>query len=213
MNGPDPCKYEGKRVLLVEGKDDCHVILALCKHYKLPKTFGLRRCDSDKGVLKRLNALVVRPDPPEVVGVVLDADSPGIADRWRQVVQKLKNHGYECPKTPAGKGTILEGVDLKPDIGVWLMPDNRGTGMLEDFLMSMADEKALEAAGDCVEKAGEAGIATYKKSHHSKAVIHTYLAWQDEPGRPLGQAVTSHALKPETELAGRFVRWLKKLFN
>ena len=28
---PDICKYEGNRVLLVEGINDCHSILALCK--------------------------------------------------------------------------------------------------------------------------------------------------------------------------------------
>ncbi|MEA1973539.1 MAG: hypothetical protein U9N34_09675 [Candidatus Cloacimonadota bacterium] len=26
---PDICRYEGKKVLLVEGKNDCHVVLAL----------------------------------------------------------------------------------------------------------------------------------------------------------------------------------------
>ncbi len=37
----NPCKHEGKKVLLVKGKNDCHVVLALCKYFKLPKTFGI----------------------------------------------------------------------------------------------------------------------------------------------------------------------------
>lgn len=46
----------------------------------------------------------------------------------------------------------------------------------------------------------------------SKAVIHTYLAWQDEPDRPLGQAITKQALRPQTDIAVRFTDWLKALF-
>jgi len=38
---------------------------------------------------------------------------------------------------------------------------------------------------------------TFIPNHKSKAVIHTYLAWQNEPGMPLGQAITARALNPE----------------
>ena len=70
----DFCKHEGKKVLLVEGKDDCHVILALCAHFNIPGTFGIYECGSDISLLKRLNALILQPDPPETIGIVIDAD-------------------------------------------------------------------------------------------------------------------------------------------
>ena len=79
--------------------------------------------------------------------------------------------------------------------------------------MPMVAGKAVKAAEDCVDKAGAKGVTTYKKNHRSKAVIYTYLAWQDEPGRPLGQSVTAKVLQPETELAKKFVNWLRELFN
>ena len=93
------------------------------------------------------------------------------------------------------------------------MPDNKKAGMLEDFLMEMANKEALQIAENCIINAKEKGMTTYKQGHHSKALIHTWLSWQDEPGRPLGQAITANVLKPETKLAKAFINWLKKLFK
>lgn len=209
----DICKYEGKRVLLVEGKDDCHVILALCAHYKVPETFGIYECGSDMSLLRRLNASIIQPDPPETIGIVLDADEPGTMTRWQQIRGKIKAHGYKLPKRPVHAGTILKDNEEGPVIGIWLMPDNQRSGMLEDFLMDMVDKNALQAAENCIENAKKKGAATYKPVHHSKAVIHTWLSWQDEPGRPLGQAITRRVLQPETEVAKMFIDWLKQLFG
>lgn len=90
----DICKHEGKRVLLVEGKDDCHVILALCAHYKVPETFGIYECGNDISLLKRLNASILQPGSPEIIGIVLDADEAGTMTRWQQIRGKIKKHGY-----------------------------------------------------------------------------------------------------------------------
>ncbi|ETR73670.1 MAG: hypothetical protein OMM_06799 [Candidatus Magnetoglobus multicellularis str. Araruama] len=87
---PDICKYEGNQVLLVEGKSDCHSILALCKFFNLPQTFGIYQCGNDIGVLKRLNALIIQPATPISVGIVMDADAPDVAGRWIQIREKLK---------------------------------------------------------------------------------------------------------------------------
>lgn len=209
----NPCKHKGKKILLVEGKNDCHVVLALCEHFKLPETFGIFECENDGGVLKRLNAMIIQPDPPDTIGIVLDADDSEAARRWQQIQNKIREHEYVFPDQPNMNGTILEENSDKPTIGIWLMPDNRKPGMLEDFLMEMAEPNALAAASQCVDSAKENGLSTFKAPHTSKAVIHTYLAWQDEPGRPLGQAITAHALQANTPIAELFARWLQTLFS
>ncbi|MCC5649013.1 hypothetical protein LC609_04000 [Nostoc sp. XA013] len=56
-------------------------------------------------------------------------------------------------------------------------------------------------------------VTTFKPLDISKAVIHTYLAWQDEPDRPMGQAITKQALRPNTDIAIRFTDWLIRLFT
>jgi hypothetical protein len=76
----------------------------------------------------------------------------------------------------------------------------------------MIEPKARETAERSVINAQKEGICTFQKVHLSKAIVHTYLAWQDEPGRPLGQAITTQALKPHTQTAQAFTTWLTRLF-
>ncbi len=206
----DICKSEAERVLLVEGKDDCHVILALARFYQLPENFGIFECDGDEKAPKRLNALIPKSDPgkPQAIGIVLDATE----GRWAQITAKIAHHRYEIPALPDPDGMIIEGDDTKPRIGVWIMPDNSNLGMLEDFLLAGVPPVGVAVATEAVDLAKRKQVTTFKDVHYSKAVIHTYLAWQDEPGRPLGQSVTSKMLSPETPEAKRFVAWLRKLF-
>jgi hypothetical protein len=209
----DPCRYEGKRVLLVEGSDDCHVILALCNTFGLPETFGIYQCGGYTKVLKRLNALVLQPDGPEVIGIVVDADSPDVMSRWRQIREKPELKNYSFPDDPNVDGVIVAGYKDRPKLGIWLMPDNKNPGMLEDFLIELVPSDGIEAARNCIVNAQNKKLTSFKETHLSKAVIHTYLAWQDEPGKPLGQSVTAQVLQPNTQTAKVFVDWLKRLFN
>ncbi|MFN5302755.1 MAG: DUF3226 domain-containing protein [Pseudanabaena sp.] len=89
------CKQDTDKVLLVEGDTDCHVVMALCQAHNIPETFGIYQCGSDDGVLKRLNALITRPNPPQVIGVMLDADNPSLEGRWKSIAKKLQNYSYE----------------------------------------------------------------------------------------------------------------------
>jgi hypothetical protein len=188
------CKQENGNVLLVEGNTDCHVVMALCKAHAVPQTFGLYDCENDAKVLRRLNALISSPDPPKAIGVMIDADQPSLEGRWASIRRKLSQYHYHFPAAPDAAGTILESTMNEPKIGFWLMPDNLNSGMLEDFCAQMAEQNALAFAKECVEGAKQRGLSSFKDVHLSKAVIHTYLAWQDEPGRPLGQAISMQAL-------------------
>ena len=42
--------------------------------------------------------------------------------------------------------------------------------------------------------------------------MHTWLAWQEEPGIPLGLAVTKRYLDVDHVLARQFLQWLQRLF-
>ena len=207
------CKQENGNVLLVEGNTDCHVVLALCQAHNVLETFGLYDCENDAKVLRRLNALISSPDPPKVIGVMIDADQPSLEGRWASIRSKLSQYHYSIPNVPDAAGTILQSTTGEPRIGFWLMPDNHRSGMVEDFCVEMAEQNALAFAKECVEGAKQRGLSSFKEVHLSKAIIHNYLAWQDEPGRPLGQAITMQALKPHTPNAVRFVEWLNRLFN
>lgn len=206
------CKQDTDKVLLVEGDNDCHVVMALCAAHNVPETFGIYQCNSDTGVLKRLNALIIRPNPPQVIGVMLDADSPTLESRWQSIKSKLKHYNYTFPSNPDINRIILESSANEPKLGFWLMPNNQDSGMLEDFCAELAVPTSIAVARECVEEAKVKQATTFKEVHLSKAIIHTYLAWQDEPGRPLGQAITKQALRADSDIAIKFTNWLTQLF-
>jgi hypothetical protein len=208
-----PCKNVGNTVLLVEGVDDCHVVLALCAKFAVPETFGIHECGSDTKAIQRLNALVASPEPPRVIGLVIDADRPDQRGRWNQVRAKLAHYDYEFPEDPIPEGTVVEPVSEVPRLGFWLMPNNQDSGMLEDFCSAMIDNRAMAATRECIEFARSNGICTFKSVHYSKAVVHTFLALQDEPGRPLGQSITAQTLQADTPTTHAFVAWLIRLFG
>lgn len=176
----DICKHEGNKVLLVEGKDDCHVVMSLCESHEVPEEFGIYRCGSDKSVLSRLNALILEPDGPGCIGSVIDADTEGVSSRWKSISSKIGHHNYHIPESPDEDGTILsppqESSNL-PTLGFWLMPNNQDIGALEDFCIQMADDEALDYAESAAKDAKSEGHATFSDTHLSKASIHTYLAW------------------------------------
>lgn len=207
----DICKQDTDKVLLVEGDNDCHVVMALCAAHNVPETFGIYQCSSDVGVLKRLNALISRPNPPQTIGVMLDADL-SLDSRWDSIRGKLRHYSYTFPNTPNINGTIVGDLSDRSKLGFWLMPNNQESGMLEDFCAELAEPSSLAFSRECVEAAYTRNITTFKDVHRSKAIIHTYLAWQDEPGYPLGKSITKQSLRPHTSIAINFTDWLKNLF-
>jgi hypothetical protein len=56
------------------------------------------------------------------------------------------------------------------------------------------------------------GEKRFSSRGESKAIIHTWLAWQKEPGKPLGTAITARYLDPGVAEADVLVSWLKQLF-
>ncbi len=208
----DVCKQDTDKVLLVEGDNDCHVVLSLCAAHTVPKNFGIYQCGSDIQVLKRLNALISRPEPPQVIGIMLDADK-SLEVRWGNIQSKLSHYNYTFPMTPDPDGTVIKSLSNQPKLGFWLMPNNQIPGMLEDFCAELAEPESLSFAQECVEQAKVKGLSTFKEVHRSKAVIHTYLAWHDQPGYPLGRAITRQALRPHSDIAVKFTNWLSCLFT
>lgn len=209
----DWCKHEGDAVLLVEGENDCHVILALCKKYQVPEGFGIYQCGSDSQALKRMNALIAGPNPPGIIGLVIDADNPNLSGRWKSIQRKLSHYGYIFPEAPSRGGTVLASPNEETRLGFWLMPNNQDDGMLEDFCSEMIAANSLETIRECISLARRKNSATFKEAHYSKAIVHTFLALQDEPGRPLGQAITAQTLRPDTATTRDFLAWLNRLFN
>lgn len=94
------------------------------------------------------------------------------------------------------------------------MPDNHVEGMLEDFLLRLTHEHdgLVARACDVVDGIPETE-RRFALAHKSKAAVHTWLAWQEEPGTALGQAITKRYLDPTRNPAPAFRAWLLALFG
>lgn len=199
--------------LLVEGQNDRHVISALCEQHNVVETFSIFVCD---GIDKLLAGIPVRLKQSgfQTLGIVLDADQE-LQARWDSVCNRLKKEGYHSlPQQPEPHGSIITLVG-KPKVGIWIMPDNQVPGMLENFVAHLipANDGLSNKANRILDEIETANLHRYIANYRPKAFIHTWLAWQETPGRPMGQAITSRVLQSDSQLAVVFVNWLNRLFN
>jgi hypothetical protein len=203
-----------KRSLVVEGPDDFHVVTQLRIAFSLLDNFSIIYSKSNNQALEKFNALV-STSGQESLGLVLDTDETGVERRWASVRGKLGRYEsyYQFPGIPSTDGTIvLPQYPNKPRLGIWFMPNNQDCGMLEDLCLEMADPCVRKAAEEAVTFAKDQGVTRFRDVHRSKAVIHTYLAWQEKPGKPLGVAIKAKYLSVEQNTAQAFADWLRELF-
>jgi len=201
------------RILLVEGRDDAEVVKQFCNHYRIENR-SLFKIEIKNGIEALLDDLRVRPYANvRVLGAIVDADTdPDL--RWRQLGEVMRRTGYELPPQPGPSGTCLPAPSaFLPRVGMWMMPNNHGAGVLEDFLAQLA------RAHDVLLSRATAAVDTIETEHRrfplerrSKAILHTWLAWQEEPGTPLGLAITRRYLDPSRHPAPAFRDWLLDLF-
>lgn len=202
-----------KYLLLVEGKDDQHVLYHLLEHHHVPEQFSIKSKD---GVDNLLETLDVELDGSglERLGIVVDADVD-LVGRWQALRNILIHSGYQnVPTVPDIQGTILH-QHGRPIVGLWIMPDNHlSAGMLEHFIGFLVPENdpLWAYAQTCVEAIPEQD-RRFRPQHMVKANVHTWLAWQQEPGTPMGLAITKRYLDANATQARQFVGWLRQLFD
>jgi hypothetical protein len=94
------------------------------------------------------------------------------------------------------------------------MPNNKDKGTLEDFLKTIKgnDDALLNFAGETLTELEGSGLHKYKPVHRNKALIHTYLAWQENPGAPYGTALKQKAFDIEHPDVRALANWLRQLF-
>jgi hypothetical protein len=202
--------------LLVEGNEDKHVIIAIWNNANLSETFDVIDCQSITKLLDNLKIRLTAPQTNKRIGVVVDADE-NVSARWDAIKGRLEATGkYDCKNLQLPEeGLVLQPISTEdPIVGVWVMPNNKLPGMLEDFvaMLSEPDDPLMTKADDVLDQLEKEKIQKYKKVHRAKAKIHSYLAWQDEPGKPMGLSITAHVLNPESPNGQKFMAWLKRLF-
>lgn len=197
--------------LLVEGSDDQHVIWGLLARHSFPEVFSVEEKGGVENLLKVL-PVQLKGSEIEAVGVVLDADL-NLTARWNSLRSLLQKAGYvTCPAAPVGGGTILK-EDGLPRFGAWIMPDNKLPGMLEDFVAYLVPaEDALWTRGCKAVADIPEDERKFILNHVTKANIHTWLSWQEDPGTPMGLAITKKYLDASAPAVAPFLKWLEDVF-
>ena len=197
-----------ERVLLVEGEDDKHVVIQLCKHISFEPEFYILSKDGIDNVLSSIrNEILV--EGRKAVGIVVDANDD-LNNRWEKVTERLRNAGIEPTDSPRPGGSIIDG---SPRVGIWLMPDNESTGELEDFVQKMIQPE------DPVWPRSRRYVDDIPDEHRRfrpgkvlRAQLYAWLATREIPGR-MGAAIKAEDLNVDVESSTRFVDWLRELFN
>lgn len=225
--------------LFVEGKDDISVVNALLFRHGIDTQRGKKYLRiRDIGSVEEL--LETMPDAVKAarsqpVGFVVDIDI-ACSQRWQAVQDRLNFANDPTTKLETAlptacppSGYFGKVRNYPNHFGVWLMPDCQSDGkMLEDLapaLMTHGDPLWAHAQSASVEAAKLVDVANshipqddrkwkrYSDHLEVKASVHTWLAWQREPGIEFGAAINAHILRHDSDQAKGFLRWLRDLYD
>ena len=187
-----------------------------------------------EALLKALpNYLESRGEELTALGVLVDADD-NLGSSWQSIIRTLHQIGYaDLPEHPDPAGTVIPppqkaiqppqpgDIDISPlgdtnplplpRVGIWIMPNNQLGGTLEDFLKFLVPES--DPLLPYAEKTlNDLPAERFTSAHRPKALMHTWLAWQNEPGKPYGQAISAKYLNTDLPMAKTFAKWLRRTF-
>jgi uncharacterized protein DUF3226 len=212
-----PPPKDSPHQLLVEGSDDLYsVIHLMARHgFDWDDEDTVRPFVSARGGFRRLLRDIptfLRSAAYQCIGIVLDANSD-LGQRWAQIRTTARRENVDLPHLPMNEGTIIPGRNPETRIGVWVMPDNSLPGSLEHFLSSLvpAGDPLWSYADEVVNEARRRDTRCQERNH-LKSALHTWLAWQEEPGLPFGTAMRAEYFGKDSEAAHRFVAWFRRLF-
>lgn len=220
--------------LIVEGENDQHIISNLLWKMQIPNyrvQRNERSATAKAGIddllitvaggraelLQSISARIKAGDR-SALGFVVDADQDGEHDAaidrtWNAISDQLANAGLAPTESIGTSGWDRIDSRFGTRVGFWIMPNNEIAGAIEEFLHRLIDEHdtLIAFAGESTLKAKADYSAQFSVVDVAKAHLACWLAWQNQPGRPPGQAMIHDTFRLEHELARQFVGWVQRL--
>lgn len=212
--------------LIVEGNDGW-VLSQLCESNGLPWPEGM---ESQKDIKKFIldsggNSKVLEMIPAVLkesgitnIGIVVDSNGIGANARLSAILNQLKGTFSESTRESAQlnrEGTVLH-EENRPTVGIWIMPDNDRNGYLEHFLTDLVDDTTplWNHVSITIKDLCERDFCRFSDAKRQKALLHTWLSWQKDPGLPFGTALKAGYLNPhKREVIDPFLNWFKGTFR
>ncbi|MFA5879643.1 MAG: DUF3226 domain-containing protein [Candidatus Margulisiibacteriota bacterium] len=172
-------------LLAVEGIDECNFFAKLLTHLNIPDI----QCIDIKGTTNFANELpvIVSADGfwqrVKAIGFIRDAENNPAEDAFKSITKIMKDNNLPIPTAP---NQVT--VNTSPITGVFIMPDNAETGMLENLCLKTIEElpvyKCIENFVSCFLKyQQEEEKLIFNKS---KAMVQAYLSSRSKIANSLG---------------------------
>lgn len=175
-----PRQIEMPKLIVGEGKDELRFFGALIRQLGIDD-IQVEEYGGKNNLRSYIRTLCVRPNFGQLTSIGITRDADEHADHaFQSIVAGLQHAGLPTPTRPE------EFVGDKPRIGVFILPDGKQGGMLEDLCwQDVADtEKAcIDTFFQCIE-----GVVQRQPRNMSKARLGAWLSTLAEPTRRLGEA-------------------------
>lgn len=203
------------KYLLVEGASDLNVIAAILKKRGIPEpeNFKIVDCKGIDNLTEEIPVFLKTADI-QTLGIIVDADT-NLKSRWNSIKAKiLSPQKFDLPKEFPDSGLIVTNPK-NVKIGVWIMPNNNLNGTLEDFISFLIppNDQLLPIVHTTLSSIESQNLNHYTLIHKPKATIYTWLAWQKDPGTPLGLSITKRYLNTNEPTCEKLINWFQMLFT
>ena len=190
------------------------------------------RNNNDATVFNLLRDALTIPQQYGAVAVVVDADDfngKRAEDRVNKFLDIIAennkgNEIYDLNIKLSDRGILLVPKEsyqnIFPKVGLWIMPNNNETGAIESFLWQSGPKADYQDTYNEVDKIvtelerrKNPKIMHYIENHRNKALVHTFLAWIEDPGNPMGTSVDKKCWNIQNALVESFFNWLDAVYR
>ena len=195
-------------LLLVEGWIDKTIVRSIIEINQSIPEIDIKSCGGiDKLIGNIKNA--IEEEDRIAVGIMVDANSCP-AERWNMISSQVNLAGINLPDSLDAGGVIIEGI---PRVGVWLMPNNRTPGEIEDFVAELIphDDPIWPKSQRYIDSIPE----EQRKFASVKITKAKTFAWVSTRKRPglIDSAINRQDLDLSRDSYKRFVSWLEELYR
>ncbi|MBN2093034.1 hypothetical protein JW964_25650 [candidate division KSB1 bacterium] len=164
----------GSKLLAVEGKDECQFFEALLKFEKID---GVQTLDvGGKNKFRTELPLLMNMEGfrnVTALGFVRDAEEKMAISAFQSICDTLQKYNLPTPPSPNAINSTH-----KPATGIFIMPDNYGTGMLENLCLKTIAGTLVES---CINQFQACFLplmppAEQEKFNEPKSRVQSYLA-------------------------------------
>lgn len=177
-----PIPVTKRKLLMVEGKDEVNFFEEFFKHLEINDVVDIREVRGKDNFRNQIPALISKVSGSaklEKVAIIRDADESSMS-AFESIKGILKANNFKGPEKPG------EFSGDNPRIGVFIMPDNKNNGMLENLcLESIKGDSGLECVDKFIDCANQFENRL-KEKDIAKAKVQAFLSIVPEVPNSIG---------------------------